>query len=152
MHRVLQSRTANDELVAGPSGLGYMYPTFWPDDLVADYAQLTAEAMRDAGMRLINTIGQNDDPPNATIMAPYIASEQVDGLLFYPWGDGYAGLRGKTWTIGNKLAVSARYSLWGDGSSGEMLNVTAMIEALKSQPKTPDSSEGYSLVAVHAWS
>ena len=34
---VAASRTANDELVAGPSGVGYIFPTTWPDGNVIRY-------------------------------------------------------------------------------------------------------------------
>ena len=55
------------------------------------------------------------------------------------------------WRMGNrKVVVSGRYSLWGNGTSGPMLGVRPLIEALTAMPRDPTSADGYSIVPVHA--
>ena len=66
-----------------------------------------------------------------------------------PW----ASSAGRMWRMKNqKLVVSGRYSLWGNGTSGPMLGVQPLIDALKSMPRDASSADGYSVVPVHAWS
>ena len=46
--------TAHDELVAGPSGVGYAYPSTWRAADMDAFVGLTADAMGRAGMRVVN--------------------------------------------------------------------------------------------------
>merc|ERR1740121_1083711 len=135
---------------------------------MGEYANLTAQAMKVAGMRLINVIGKADDPPSLasglraqppqltfpkSVLEPLLSGEDVDGMLYYPWGGGYSALHGGVWQIGSKTVVSSRFSLWGDAKTGdEMLGVAGLVDKLKGLPKSPTSADGYSLIAVNAWS
>ena len=83
---VLSARSGNDELVAGPSGEGYTFPSTWPAGLLQDFANLTGQAMHRAGMRVINVLGQDDKPPVAEQLEPFLSSDGIDGMLFYSWG------------------------------------------------------------------
>eukprot|EP00927_Polykrikos_kofoidii_P078695 TRINITY_DN75507_c0_g1_i1.p1 TRINITY_DN75507_c0_g1~~TRINITY_DN75507_c0_g1_i1.p1 ORF type:complete len:553 (+),score=89.31 TRINITY_DN75507_c0_g1_i1:58-1716(+) len=151
LKNVLSTETSNDELVAGPSGVGYMFPTYWPADKLADFTNLTFDGMKVAGMRVVNAIGKDDNEPDTDIMQRLISDDGVDGMVYYPWGGGYSALQGKMWCASGKAIVSGRYSLWGEESSGLMLGVNALVERLKKMPKDPTSSAGYSLIPVHAW-
>eukprot|EP00929_Paragymnodinium_shiwhaense_P080079 TRINITY_DN41747_c0_g1_i1.p1 TRINITY_DN41747_c0_g1~~TRINITY_DN41747_c0_g1_i1.p1 ORF type:complete len:583 (+),score=77.00 TRINITY_DN41747_c0_g1_i1:137-1885(+) len=151
LHNVSLSLTQQDELIAGPSGVGYMYPTEWPDSL-SDFAALTSRAMGKGHMRLLNVIGKNDDVPDRSTLAPLLEPENIDGMIYYPFGGGYSGLRGAVWFVNGKPVVSGRYSLWGEAASGLMLGVDALVKALATLPKDPASVSGYSIIPVHAWS
>ena len=59
------------------------YPTTWPATLRTDFANVTASTMKASEMRLINVLGQDDNPPVAAQIAPLLASDDVDGMLFY---------------------------------------------------------------------
>jgi hypothetical protein len=49
-----ENATDNDNLIAGPSGLGYTYPNHWPSDAALTvFAQLTACYLEQAGMNII---------------------------------------------------------------------------------------------------
>merc|ERR1711964_250637 len=63
LQNVMATATSNDELVAGPSGVGYMYPAHWPSSKLDDFASLTFEGMKAAGMKAINAIGKEDNEP-----------------------------------------------------------------------------------------
>ena len=83
-------------------------------------------------------------------------------MIYYPWGSGYAALKGDIFwckagnTTGSvKPLVTARYSLWGDSNDTDqlMVGVDAMIAKLKKMPLMPATSpEAYSLIVAHAWS
>eukprot|EP00419_Tripos_fusus_P004085 CAMPEP_0172673566 /NCGR_PEP_ID=MMETSP1074-20121228/12220_1 /TAXON_ID=2916 /ORGANISM="Ceratium fusus, Strain PA161109" /LENGTH=597 /DNA_ID=CAMNT_0013490881 /DNA_START=69 /DNA_END=1862 /DNA_ORIENTATION=+ len=150
--KVLTSKSPNDELVAGPSGVGYMFPQTWPQSFRSDFSALTFQGMKSAGMRLVNVLGQNDNMPDMDSLSPLLASSDVDGMIYYGWGDGYASLKGKAFWVDSKPVITGRLSLWGEATSGLMLGVQPMVEALKKQAKDVSSAAGYSLVIVHAWS
>ena len=57
MTKILAMKTDNDELVAGPSGYGYVYPTTWPEADQASFATRTAASMRRFGMTTVNVLG-----------------------------------------------------------------------------------------------
>lgn len=148
------SRTEADELVAGPSGVGYMYPKAWPHQESAQsaFAERTSDAMQRSGMQLVNVLAQNDDPPGRAYLAPLLNETAISGAIYYPWGGGYSALAGRMWRLGDKLLVSGRVSLWGNGTSGTMLGVQPLIDHLLAMPRIPESADGYSLIPVHVWS
>lgn len=148
---IRRNSSSLDELVSGPSGVGYAYPQTWPASSRSAFAALTADGMRRSGMSVVNVLGQNDDPPDAAL-APLLNESDVAGCLYYPYGGGYSALEGRMWRLGGKLLVSGRVSLWGDGKSGTMLGVQPMIDKLSSMPRTPNTAEGYSVVPVNVWS
>jgi hypothetical protein len=51
-----QTATANDELLAGPSGAGYMYPTHWPQAHLPKFLQQTGELMSGMGMKTLEVL------------------------------------------------------------------------------------------------
>merc|ERR1712151_920105 len=131
-----------DELVAGPSGIGYMFPTEWDQQAMGEFANLTFRGMKASGMRLLNVLGQGNDAPSGAVLsahqppltfpksllAPLLANEGVDGMFYYPWGGGYAALHGGVWQVGSKPVVSSRFALWGNVTSGgTMFDVHGLV-------------------------
>ena len=51
-----ETATANDELIAGPSGAGYMYPTHWPRAHLPKFLQQTGEMMSGMGMTTLEVL------------------------------------------------------------------------------------------------
>jgi hypothetical protein len=51
-----ETATANDELVAGPSGAGYMYPTHWPQAHLPKFLQQAGERMAGMGMTTLEVL------------------------------------------------------------------------------------------------
>ena len=112
---IARGRMASDELVAAPSGVGYVFPQTWPKDkarddddddeddadaggsATANFVAATAGGMAAAGMRLVNVLGQNDDAPDAgALLSSLLADDGVDGAIYYGWGGGYSSLGGDT--------------------------------------------------------
>src|SRR5205807_7836113 len=46
-----RTATAQDDLIAGPSGAGYMFPGSWPHDALSTFTQTSGRYMRAAGLR-----------------------------------------------------------------------------------------------------
>lgn len=55
-HYYQRSATPNDEFIAGPGGVGYMFPSHWPDEQLADFLQQTGERMQDMDITLIEVL------------------------------------------------------------------------------------------------
>ncbi len=51
-----ETATENDELIAGPSGLGYIYPSLWPAEHLSHFLERTGEYMQQLGMTTLNVL------------------------------------------------------------------------------------------------
>lgn len=72
-----QTATANDELLAGPSGVGYMYPTHWPQVHLSKFLQQTGELMAGMGM---TTLEMLDGGQIFGSGLPFIPKVSVSGM------------------------------------------------------------------------
>jgi len=52
----MNTATANDELIAGPSGAGYMFPSHWPVEQVELFLQRTGQLMQAMGMATLQVL------------------------------------------------------------------------------------------------
>lgn len=78
-----RTATRNDYFVAGPSGAGYTYPSFWPSGTFAAYAQQTGAYLARTGLRVIevlNGTGQMSQPLPSSLSALYISSASPLGF------------------------------------------------------------------------
>jgi len=55
-----RTQTANDLLVAGPSGAGYTYPAVWPPADLQGYTKRTGSYMQRTGMNVLFAYNRND--------------------------------------------------------------------------------------------
>ena len=118
--------SANDQLVAGPSGAGYTYPSHLPPAKQQEYAQLTASLMHDAGMKSVNVI---DDFPTTDTLKALFDQPEVSAIFGYTYGDYYSGLRGTVTWSGDKPLVGSRVSLWDDANSSSIGKVPGLVGA-----------------------
>ena len=79
-----RSATANDLLMAGPSGAGYSYPSSWPDATFAAFTEQTGAYMRQAGITTIDVLNAPDGlrmPLTDTAVRHYIADAHPSGIM-----------------------------------------------------------------------
>jgi hypothetical protein len=77
-----RTATANDLLMAGPSGAGYTYPAVWPAAALEGYTQRSGAYMQASGMDTLfayNRNGSTDLPFTASIIDRY--ERNIPGLL-----------------------------------------------------------------------
>jgi hypothetical protein len=77
-----RTATANDLLMAGPSGAGYTYPAVWPAAALEGYTQRSGAYMQATGMDTLfayNRNGSTDLPFTASIIDRY--ERNIPGLL-----------------------------------------------------------------------
>ena len=72
-----QTATVNDELLAGPSGAGYMYPTHWPQAQLPKFLQQTGELMSGMGMTTLQVL---DAGPIFGSGLPFIPKASLSGM------------------------------------------------------------------------
>jgi hypothetical protein len=150
------SLPGNDVFVAGVSGASYFYPDVISNQTILDSAtELTAAYMSKAGLRIANVMSYNNNVDDV-VASSYLRNAEIDALLWYYFSD-YAGVSGAIRFVLNKPVIGARFNLWGstvapDPTDPHFKNVSSLADALRFLPAWPDSSFGYSLVALHAWS
>ena len=133
--------TGKDYFIAGPSGHTYHFPELFPAlDASCD---LMNAYMEKSDLSIVNILGNRY---HDSVFHPYLKQEHVDGLFYYDYSD-YSKMKGKMDCYALKPVISSKYNLWGGFETCESL-----AEKLNDGVKDPYSVDGYTLVAVHAWS
>ncbi len=70
----LSTATANDELIAGPSGAGYIFPSHWPSKHLSPFLQRTGQMMQDMGMVSLQVLDTVSRQNSALPFMPQFAS------------------------------------------------------------------------------
>ena len=82
----LTTATPNDLLVAGPSGAGYFYPSFWPQDHLPTFLAQNKPYFDKLGLDMIYAL--DDIPALEEASATAYADELgVDGIAFAMWAE-----------------------------------------------------------------
>ncbi|MFL5628138.1 MAG: GxGYxYP domain-containing protein, partial [Ktedonobacteraceae bacterium] len=55
----VRTATANDEFIAGPSGAGYIFPSWWPRTQLSAYLQRTGQLMERMNLHLLQILDSN---------------------------------------------------------------------------------------------
>jgi hypothetical protein len=138
----------NDYFVAGPSGLGYMYPTDYPSKkLLAEHTAKLARTMAASGMKYVQIIDTNA-ADRRDLWDVYLRHPEIGGLILIDYVP-YHKYAGKVSWVNGKPVASLRFSMWPDlkGCKGE-----EVAEKLNALPRDLGSADGYSIVCAHVWS
>jgi len=76
----LSTASSNDELIAGPSGEGYMYPSDWPQAQLPSFLKLTGELMQAMKLSIIQVL---DSGSSQAFVNPGLQTTYVDVLAPY---------------------------------------------------------------------
>jgi len=120
--------TSNDTFIAGPSGVGYVYPGLFPETALSPFLAETATAMRAADLRiswLLNTYRASEVPYPRRVLDAYASNLAPSGLLL-DYGDRPTGP--SSWSVRGTPATRS-FHYW---SSLENLQEKVRIE-LESQ-------------------
>ncbi len=155
-NRIVSSTDENNQLIGGPSGLGYCTLSRYPVKALDEYSTLSAAAMKKSGQRIMVSLDDYTSFKDSRMqyaLSYFSRFDNIDGGLMYLDPDGYRGGRGKVWFCDDKPFVSVRMSLWCDGGYP---NVTEewckeQAEIINSYPSDIHSINGYSLICVQAW-
>lgn len=142
MHYLYDTATAADYFVAGPSGMGYIYPEYFQP--IDSAAAITSRMMKKGDLSIATIISDTYQPG---YLQSFLQQPDIDGLFFFTYGQGYMGLHGYAECLNGKPVIAARYSLWDQLQSAEQI-----AQAVNAATKDPYSADGYSLIDVHVWS
>lgn len=117
-----QTATPNDLLVAGVSGLGYIYPTPWPNETFRRFTQLTGRYLRQAGFDIVWVFNVRRGQPAAMSPAEIRAYvEDVDPrgmmLISEPGVGLVGGTTPRSSVLGATSAAGAQAAI-ADASAG----------------------------------
>lgn len=157
--KVYSEATEMDYFMAGVSGAGYMHPTQYPKDALAEFTDITAATMAKSGLsyvQLLDKTPENELEEFKLLNACryYSRYDNIKGGVISLDPDRYAGGNGKIWFVDEKPFVTYRLSLWHP--SGDMSLVTKQwldeqAAFINSQPADISSPDGYSAVNIHPW-
>ena len=104
--------TSNDTFIAGPSGVGYVYPGLFPERARPAFLSETATAMRAADLRvswLLNTYRPVETPYPPDVLDAY-ARDVAPGGLLLDYGDRPTGV--SAWSV-RDTPVTRSFHYWG---------------------------------------
>jgi len=116
--------TSNDTFIAGPSGVGYVFPGLFPETALPAFLAETSTAMRAADLRiswLLNTYRASEVPYPQRVLDAYATNVAPAGLLL-DYGDRPTGL--SSWAVRGTPATRS-FHYW---SSLENLEEKVRIE------------------------
>jgi GxGYxYP putative glycoside hydrolase C-terminal domain/GxGYxYP_N second domain/GxGYxYP third domain/GxGYxYP_N 1st domain len=133
----MSTASPNDELIAGPSGAGYMYPSDWPQQQLSPFLKLTGELMQVMKLNVIEVLDNGSsqafvDPGLQAMYVDVLAPFGVKGIL------SGSGQTQSTWKIVSGMPVLQNLGL-GDSVS-------------KTVNQVKNASARYLNVYVMAWS
>ena len=143
--------SANDDFIAGPSGIGYINPSEYNETALPDYSAKTAGYMSRTGLSSVNFL---DSFANEDSLAYFAAQNQIKGGV-WSLGDYYLEGKGGVYWSNDKPFVSVRETLWRDGNDNhnKYYGFTERVaQRINSYKTDPTDISGYTVLIAHAWS
>jgi lysophospholipase L1-like esterase len=141
------TETGRDSFVAGPSGAGYFFPSFYPAAALREHTTRLNALLARADLRIVQILDE-DALDRTDLWAQYLRQPQIDGLIYLDYAPYNKGQGRIVWAEG-KPVVSARALLWSGLRGGDPASV---IRQLNAAHRDLTSADGYTIVSVHAWS
>ncbi len=143
----IRTVTSNDELVAGPSGAGYMLPSNWPGEHLPAFLQLTGELMKSMNLNVIEVLDASLGPSMA-FKNPGLQEDYVKALAPF----GVRGiLSGSGQVQSNWRNVSGVPVLQNLGLAGSVAKAVTLIRNATLQSANQASPQ-FLNVYILAWS
>ncbi len=138
------TRPATNIFVA-MSPMGYCYPSLMSAGARATNAVRLSGYLRDLGLSLLVVLDKSGfEIP--WVYEPYLQQAPLEAIFYWDAFGDYAKYKGVVKWYGEKPIISAYTTLWGANGP------TQVAVALNQRSRNPFSTDGYSMVAVHAWS
>ena len=136
-----------DSFVAGPSGSGYTYPTYWPaNDLPAYLTRLNA-FMGAADLNICEIL--DFDITRMDVWNQFLAQTNIDALFYFPYGSSTSGQI--LWSVNGKPVVAQRDIMWSGIESPTNLEARINSETAAAGGVNVTNAAAYTLVLVHIW-
>lgn len=143
-----RSATPQDDFVAGPSGVGYYFPSQSP--IRTELAVKTARSLVPAQLQAVSLLNSGGGLEAADDV---VRQSQVTGVFFKDYAPYHRYAGSVRWHAGKPI-ISYRFLLWeqkrSDGSLRPDWLPEGVAQAIAKLPA--ESIDRFSLVNVHAWS
>jgi len=139
--RASDTENGRDFFVAGPSGIGYNYPSQFP--AIDDMSKLLNEYMKKSDLNIVNVI---DEPATLEGIKPFLEQDAIDAVFHFGYSS-YSSTAGSIKWYNHKPAIGGRFSFWEGFET-----IESLAEKLNNMPRDPKSQRGYSLISVNNWS
>ncbi len=151
INNLYENETANDNFIAGPSGVGYINASEYNVNSLKEYAAYTAGYMEKTDLSVVNFI---DSYVSKDAYKEFAKQDQIKGGICSV-GNYYIEGQGVVWE-NNKPFVAIRETLWRSDSDNNHNKYYGYIERvaqrINSYSTDPTTIEGYTAVVCHAWS
>lgn len=153
---VYNSATDRDRFVCGVSGIGYINPTAYNKNAIADFVFESVDAMKNADLQTITVLDNSKSVRKLSqAMEYYAAQDFIPGSLMQIQHK-YEALGGKTLFVNGKPFVSAKRSFWftSENENEKITNewIEAFAQEINALPADIHSENGYSYINIHPWS
>ncbi|WP_145735671.1 GxGYxYP domain-containing protein [Nitrospirillum pindoramense] len=131
------TKTENDEIICGPSGIGYVFDNIAQSDNFVSFLSLTEKFMSDANINLVSVFG--NQYPNSEYLQGYADQDAVSGVMYVsytPWVVPNSTALNK---YNNKTVIPMNINLDGD--------VNVVAKKILGNPPSPP----FYMVYVNAW-
>ena len=146
------TKTENDEFIAGPSGAGYVNVTEYQESSIPEYAAYVAGYLEKTDMEVVNFLDNYIDEEKYAAFAAY---DQVKGGILSV-GDYYLEGAGGVYWQNDKPFICVRDTLWraegAENHNSYYGYVERVAQRINEYSTDPASIEGYTVVLAHAWS
>ncbi|HZS78830.1 MAG TPA: GxGYxYP domain-containing protein [Ktedonobacteraceae bacterium] len=138
-----QSATNNDELIAGPSGAGYIVPSRWPGKYLPNFFDLTGKLMQVMGLSILTALDATQDMMFQNVG---LQEQYVQGLKPY-------GLRGILSGSGQtKSSYRIIQGIPVIQNLGLAKSVEHTLQLIHGAPSPQATTPQFLSVYIHAWS
>lgn len=153
---VYNAATDKDRFVCGVSGMGYINPTAYNKEALADFVSESVDAMKKADLQTITVLDNSKSVKKLNkAMEYYAAQDDISGGLMQIEYK-YEALDGKVLFVHDKPFVSAAKSFWFTSENEDETISREWIESfaqeVNSLPADIHSEKGYSYINIHPWS
>ena len=136
-----ENASGGDQFVAGPSGLGYVYPSRMPAADLDQFAGRLNAYMGRADLRIAEILDDQNAFDRTDLWSDYLRQPNIDAL-FYSGPDAH----GQIGWVNDKPVIGQRDALWGGVTDEKTL-----IREINARPASPATADGYTLILVHCW-
>ena len=156
---IYSAATENDYFIAGVSGAGYIHPTEYPKEQLAEFTDITAANMLKSDMEYVNILeftpeNEIDEFKLTESLKYYARYDNIRGGTLSLDPDRYMGGNGTVYFVDDKPFICNRYSLWHPDGEGAVITeewLKEQAEIINSYPADINSINGYSVINVHPW-
>jgi hypothetical protein len=136
-----ENASGGDQFVAGPSGLGYVYPSRMRAEDLDRFADRLNAYMGRADLGIAEILDDQAAFDRTDLWSTYLRQQNIDAL-FYSGPDAH----GQIGWANDKPVIAQRDTLW-DGVTDEK----TLIREINARPVSPATADGYTLILVHCW-